>query len=141
MPRAKRLTAVQRRAQLIEVGCSVFAASGYAATSVEEIARAAEVSKPIIYEHFGGKEGLYAVIVDREMSAVYGRIIAAIAQGTARERFERAVLAFLSYVEARPDGFAVLTRDAPMVMAGRGMGGVMSALGERVEAIFEEAFS
>ncbi len=143
MPRSKRLSGAQRRAQLIEVGCQVFAEHGYAATSVEEIARAASVSKPIIYEHFGGKEGLYAVIVDREMSAVYQRIVDAMSAGVAgvaRERFERAVLAFLAYVEERPDGFRVLTRDAPMSMAGRGMGGVMSALSERVETIFEEEF-
>jgi AcrR family transcriptional regulator len=53
-----RLTAAARRAQLIEVGRSVFAKSGYEATSMEEIASRAKVSKPIVYEHFGGKEGL-----------------------------------------------------------------------------------
>ena len=45
----------------------VFAERGFEATSVEEIAARAGVSKPIVYEHFGGKEGLYAVIVDREV--------------------------------------------------------------------------
>ena len=34
------------------------------------IAQRANVSKPVVYEHFGGKEGLYAVVVDREMSAL-----------------------------------------------------------------------
>ena len=48
-------------------------------TSVEEIADRAKVSKPIVYEHFGGKEGLYAVIVDREMDYVMRRITDAIA--------------------------------------------------------------
>ena len=66
MARRKKLTAAARRAQLIEVGRSVFAQKGYEATSVEEIADCAKVSKPIVYEHFGGKEGLYAVVVDRE---------------------------------------------------------------------------
>ena len=42
----------------------MFAKHGYEGTSVEEIAKRAKVSKPIVYEHFGGKEGLYAVIVD-----------------------------------------------------------------------------
>ena len=55
-----RLTAAERRAQLIEVGRAVFAERGYEATSVEEIAARAKVSKPILYDHFGGKEGLYA---------------------------------------------------------------------------------
>ncbi len=68
--KSRRLPASERRAQLIEVGRSVFAKHGYEGTSVEEIAKRAKVSKPIIYEHFGGKEGLYAVIVDREMDYV-----------------------------------------------------------------------
>jgi hypothetical protein len=47
-----------RRAQLITIGRAVFAEGGYEATSVEEIAAWGKVSKPILYEHFGGKEGL-----------------------------------------------------------------------------------
>ena len=40
---------------------------GFEGTSIEEIAAQAGVSKPVVYEHFGGKEGLYAVVVDREV--------------------------------------------------------------------------
>ena len=138
MSRTKRMTHAERRAQLIEVGRSVFAKSGYDATTMEEIARAAKVSKPIVYEHFRGKEGLYAVIVDREMEALYQRIVRVVSEGTARERYEQAVLAFLTYVEGQPDGFAVLTQDAPMSKTGRGMRSVISNLGERVGGVFEE---
>jgi AcrR family transcriptional regulator len=49
-----RLTAIERRAQLVDVGRAVFAKRGYEATSVEEIADRAKVSKPSVYEHFGG---------------------------------------------------------------------------------------
>ena len=49
------MTSLQRREQLIEVGRSLFAAKGFEAVSVEEIAAHAKVSKPIVYEHFGGK--------------------------------------------------------------------------------------
>lgn len=79
---SKRLSASQRRAQLIDVGRSVFARNGYEGTSVEELARAAGVSKPIVYQHFGGKVGLHAVIVDREMECVVQRVAKAIAIGT-----------------------------------------------------------
>ncbi len=68
------MTAQQRRDQLLSVGKSLFAARGYEAVTVEEIAAAAEVSKPVVYEHFGGKEGLYAVIVDREMQTLVRQI-------------------------------------------------------------------
>src|SRR6185369_9284596 len=101
-----RLTASERRAQLVEVGRAVFAKRGYEGTSVEEIADRAKVSKPIVYEHFGGKEGLYAVIVDREMEYVVRRIVEAIGKGSPRERLEAAALAFLTYVKDHPDGFA-----------------------------------
>src|SRR5689334_12669748 len=111
--RGERLTAAARRAQLIEVGRAVFAKHGYEATSVEEIAERAKVSKPIVYEHFGGKEGLYAVVVDREVEHIVTRIAESLSSGSARERLERAALSFLTYVKERPDGFAVLLRDAP----------------------------
>ncbi|WP_068153599.1 TetR/AcrR family transcriptional regulator [Rhodococcoides corynebacterioides] len=69
-----RMTGTQRRAQLIEIGRTLFAERGYEATSIEEIAQRAQVSKPVVYEHFGGKEGLYAVVVDREMSTLLSMI-------------------------------------------------------------------
>src|SRR4026208_2057575 len=83
---SERLSAAARRAQLLEVGRAVFAKRGYEAASVEEIADRAKVSKPIVYEHFGGKEGLYAVVVDREMDFVVKSIAEAISTGTPRER-------------------------------------------------------
>lgn len=137
----KRLTASQRRAQLIEVGRHVLAEHGYDGTTVEELARAAGVSKPIIYEHFGGKEGLFAVVIDREMDLLVQRVALAIAQGSPRRRFEGAVLAFLHYVRDRPDGFKVLTRDAPPVNRGAGMHSVIADLGDRIRDIFEAEFA
>ena len=58
------MTGAERREQLIAVARALFADRGFEGTSVEEIAAQAEVSKPMVYEHFGGKEGLYAVVVD-----------------------------------------------------------------------------
>ena len=135
-----RLTAAARRAQLIEVGRAVFAKRGYEATSVEEIAGRAKVSKPIIYEHFGGKEGLYAVVVDREVDHIVSRIVEAIASGSPRERLEGAALAFLTYVKERPDGFAILLRDAPPSKRSGEMPALMYDLADRVGDIFSEQF-
>ena len=136
----RRLTAAARRAQLIDVGRAVFAKRGYDATSVEEIAEHAKVSKPIIYEHFGGKEGLYAVVVDREMEYVVRRIAEAIAVGSPRERLERAALAFLTYVKDHTDGFAVLAHGAPIASATGGMSSLLNDLAERVGDVFAAAF-
>lgn len=135
-----RLKAAARRAQLIEVGRQVFADRGYEAAYVEEIAERAKISKPIIYEHFGGKEGLYAVIVDREMEYVVARMTEAISHGTPRQRLESAALAFLTYVSEHPDGFAVLTRDAPVGAASGGMSGLLNDVADRVSKIFATEF-
>ena len=89
------MTSLQRREQLIEVGRALFASKGFEAVSVEEIAAHAKVSKSIVYEHFGGKEGLYAVIVDREMRALTSVLTAALDDPTVHPRqiVERTALA------------------------------------------------
>ena len=99
------MTGSQRREQLLQVGRSLFADKGFEGTSVEEIAASANVSKPVVYEHFGGKEGLYAVVVDREISLLTAGITTALtSDGSSRELLERAAIALLDYVEGRPTG-------------------------------------
>ena len=112
VPRA-RMTGAERRHQLIDIARSLFAERGYEGTSVEEIAQRANVSKPVVYEHFGGKEGLYAVVVDREMSALLDGITSSLTNNRSRVRVERVALALLTYVEERTDGFRILIRDSP----------------------------
>lgn len=134
------MSANARRAQLVDVGRTVFAKRGYEGTSVEEIADRAKVSKPIVYEHFGGKEGLYAVIVDREMEYVVRRISEAIATGSPRERVEQAALAFLTYVRDQPDGFAILAQDRPLSSPSTGMQSLLNDVAERVGDVFAASF-
>ena len=78
----QRMTGRERREQLIAVGRAAFAELGFDGTSVEEIAARATVSKPVVYEHFGGKEGLYAVIIDREMLALEKLVTDALGEGS-----------------------------------------------------------
>ena len=107
------MTGSERRHQLINIARSLFAERGYEGTSIEEVAHRAGVSKPVVYEHFGGKEGLYAVVVDREMSALLDGITSSLTNNRYRPRVERVVLALLTYVEERTDGFRLLLRDSP----------------------------
>ncbi|UOX99779.1 TetR/AcrR family transcriptional regulator [Blastococcus sp. PRF04-17] len=136
-----RMTGAQRRQQLLEIGRELFAQKGFEATSIEELAARADVSKPVVYEHFGGKEGLYAVVVDREMQALLERFTSALsAPGHPRELLERAALVLLDYIEEDTDGFRVLTRDAPVTS---GVGGFSSLIGEvarKVEHILGRQF-
>ena len=106
------MTGAQRREQLIGIGRSTFAERGLEGTSVEEIAHRAGVSKPVIYEHFGGKEGLYNAVVEEEMGRLNETITESISLGRSRVRIERAVLALLTYVEEHTDGFVILVRDS-----------------------------
>lgn len=112
--RRSRMTSAARREQLLQVGRTLFAERGYEATSVEEIAAKAGVSKPVVYEHFGGKEGLYAVIVDREMQKLLGMVEGALTEDHPRRLLEQAALALLTYIEQDTDGFRILVRDSPV---------------------------
>jgi len=109
-----RMSGQERRAQLLDVGRHLFAQKGFEAVSVEEIAAKAGVSKPVVYEHFGGKEGLYAVVVDREMNTLLNSISAALTAGGARELLEQAGMALFDYIDTCPDGFRILVRDSPV---------------------------
>lgn len=106
-----RMSGKERREQLISIGRAAFAELGFDGASVEEIAARAGVSKPVVYEHFGGKEGLYAVVVDREMTRLEKVVTDSLSHGRSRARIEQAVIALLSYVEEETDGFQILVRD------------------------------
>jgi AcrR family transcriptional regulator len=60
----QRLPAAERRTQLMEVALDRFAASGYHTTSMDEIAEAAGVTKPVLYQHFSSKRKLYLELLD-----------------------------------------------------------------------------
>lgn len=107
------MTGTERRHQLIDIARGLFAERGYEGTSIEEVAQRAGVSKPVVYEHFGGKEGLYAVVVDREMSALLDGVTASLTNNQYRPRVEAVTLALLTYIEERTDGYRVLIRDSP----------------------------
>jgi AcrR family transcriptional regulator len=140
-PGRSRMTAAERREQLIEISRGLFAQRGFDGTSIEEIAAHAEVSKPVVYEHFGGKEGLYAVVVDREVRSLLGMIRAALTAGEPRMLLEQAALALLDYVEQSSDGFRILVRDSPIGSASGSFVSIISDVASRVEHILAAEFA
>lgn len=113
------MSGTQRREQLIQVGRALFAEKGFEAVTVEEVAAEAGVSKPVVYEHFGGKEGLYAVVVDREMQELLTRVQAALTPDRPKAMLQSVVLAWLDYISDETEGFRLLVRDsAPGVVQG-----------------------
>ncbi|MCW2742178.1 MAG: Transcriptional regulator, TetR family [Blastococcus sp.] len=136
-----RMTGVQRRQQLLDIGRELFAQKGFEATSIEEIAAHADVSKPVVYEHFGGKDGLYAVVVDQEMQLLLDRFTSALsAPGHPRQMLERAALALLEYIEDHTDGFRVLTRDAPVTSGGGTFSSLIGEVARKVEHLLGREF-
>jgi AcrR family transcriptional regulator len=61
----RRMTRPEREAQLIEVAEATFAERGFKTVSMDEIAERAAISKPVLYDHFGSKDGLLAAVVVR----------------------------------------------------------------------------
>lgn len=140
------MTATQRREQLLEISRELFAERGFEGTSVEEIAARAGVSKPVVYEHFGGKEGAYAVVVDRETQTLHNAIRSALTTPGARSRelLERGAMALLEYIESCPDGFRILSRDSSVPTAGQPTGSFASILSDiavQVEDLLAAEFS
>jgi len=137
-----RMTGKERREQLLDVGRSLFAQKGFDATSVEEIAQKAGVSKPVVYEHFGGKEGLYAVVVDREMRTLLDAITGALSSdGGPRELLEQAAFALLDYVETSTDGFRILVRDSPVAQSTGTFASLISDAASQVEHLMAGQFT
>ena len=128
-----RMTALQRRAQLIEVARGVFAERGFDAVSIEEIAAAANVSKPVVYQHFGDKESLYAIVVDREMTLLMSMMTQALTSDRPRMLLEQAATALFDYIDQHTDGFRVLLRPHPRGdQRGGTFGTVMSEVAEHL---------
>lgn len=135
-----RMSGRERREQLIEVGRTLFADKGFEAVSVEEVAATAGVSKPVVYEHFGGKEGLYAVVVDREMNQLLSTVSGAL-QGThPRQLLEQAGMALFDYIDAQPDGFRILVRDSPVSQQTGSFASLIVDVAGQVEHLLADQF-
>jgi AcrR family transcriptional regulator len=135
------MTGAQRREQLLDIGRRLFAKRGFDGTSIEEIAAQAGVSKPVVYEHFGGKEGLYAVVVDREMQTLLTMVTYMTEGEHSREKFEDAAVALLKYIEDNADGFRILVRDSDAAGGTGTFGSLLADIASQVEYILADLFT
>jgi AcrR family transcriptional regulator len=104
-----RLPAARRRRQLLDVALHAFASGGFHATSMDDVAVAAGVTKPVLYQHFGSKRDLYLSL----LRDVGGRLQDAIAAATAgaagpRQQVEAGFAAYFRFVADHPNAFRVL---------------------------------
>ena len=98
------------------------------------------MSKPVVYEHFGGKEGLYAVVVDREVRQLLDMMRAALKEGSPRMLLEQAAVALLDYIEQSSEGFRIMVRDSPLGSATGSYVSIMGDIASRVEGILVDEF-
>ncbi|MEZ2389779.1 TetR/AcrR family transcriptional regulator [bacterium RCC_150] len=135
------MTGSQRRSQLIDIGRGLFAVRGLDVT-IDEVAAAAGVSKPVIYEHFGSKDGLYTQVVQFEFRILLDAINESLAaEAKPRVLVEQAALALLGYIEERTDGFRILTRDAPPSQPEGAFAMLLAHVADRVEHLLSDEFS
>ncbi|WP_110183074.1 TetR/AcrR family transcriptional regulator [Nocardioides solisilvae] len=136
-----RMTGAERREQLIEVARSLFAERGFDGTAVEEVAARAGVSKPVVYEHFGGKEGLYAVVVDREVTQLLTMMRGSLTSVHSHELLADSAVALLDFIESNPDGFRILVRDSPVGASTSTFKSIIGDVASRVEGILVQKFT
>jgi AcrR family transcriptional regulator len=123
MPRA------QRQEQILSVAEAAFAERGYQATTMEEVAELVGVTKPLIYEHFGSKEGLLSACIDRARGQLREATAAAwdgTPAGSSLEAyFERGIRAFFDFIDAHSSAFALIQQE----------GAVVASAGSDIESI------
>lgn len=104
-----RLPAEQRRLQLIEVATTLFAERGFDATSMDDVAEAAGVTKPVLYQHFPSKRALYRELLDEVDHALTGRLVRATDQaGSGRARVREGFAVYFRYLADHPAAVRLL---------------------------------
>jgi AcrR family transcriptional regulator len=101
----RRLRRAERREQLLAAATQAFARAGFAATSLDDIAAAAGISRVLLYRHFDSKTDLYRAVLDRAI----GRLTAAV--GT-RDFTYASIDTLLRAAAEDPDGFRLLFHHA-----------------------------
>ncbi len=105
----RRLTAEQRRQQLFSVSLELFARRGYRATTMDDIAEAAGVTKPLVYQHFSSKRALYLELVDSIAQELLVAVQGAVQQADGpRQQVELGFAAYFRLVISREAQFRLL---------------------------------
>jgi len=108
----RRLSAEARRAQLLDVARSVFAADGYHGAAMEQIAGTAGVTKPVLYQHFESKKELYLALLEEDMERLLSMVEGTIERAKSnRERIQRGIAAYFDFIEENEGSFRLLFRE------------------------------
>jgi len=104
-----RLPADERRQQLLAVSCELFARTGFHDTSMDDIAEAAGVTKPVLYQHFPSKRALYGELLEDTGRRLLDRLAEATSRATSgRERVEAGFRAYFQFAVGDRSSFRLL---------------------------------
>ncbi|WP_120003443.1 TetR/AcrR family transcriptional regulator [Nesterenkonia muleiensis] len=107
--RAKRLPREQRRTQLLDCALRVFVAKGFHAASMDDIAEAAEVSKPVLYQHFPGKHELFLDLLETHLGQLQTELTSVLADSeTNKERVSGTVTAFYEFIARKDEAYRLI---------------------------------
>src|SRR3954451_2037563 len=102
----RRMRGPERRAQLLVVARRVFGKAGFHGVSMDEVAKEAGVTKPILYDHFNSKEELYVALLDADASSLEARVRSALLAPTGnRQRIQQSFQAYFDFVDEHAGGF------------------------------------
>jgi AcrR family transcriptional regulator len=113
-PAKRRLTAEERRTTILDAALAAFSNNGYHATSLDDVAGEAGVSKALIYEHFASKQELYADLIARNARELTQRVAGALVGVEVESGVKRLAIgleAFFAFVEERRDAWRMLFRE------------------------------
>ena len=107
--KSARLPRDERRAQLLVAALEVFTAAGYHSAAMDEIADRANVSKPVLYQHFPSKLELYLAVLDLHIDSLVFAIQKAIASNRENSsRVAATVEAYFGFIDSEGEAFHLL---------------------------------
>ena len=104
-----RLGAVERRAQLLAKAQETFGSHGFTATSMNDIAVAANVTKPVLYQHFDSKHDLFLEVLTEtalQLNAAIRQVFET--AGSGRDKVEQGIAVYVKFFDDHPENYRVL---------------------------------
>ncbi|MFG2531693.1 TetR/AcrR family transcriptional regulator [Streptomyces sp. NPDC048516] len=111
--KSKRVPRAVREQQMLDAAVLTFARRGYSAASMDEVAEAAGVSKPLVYLYLNSKEDLFSAVIRRESEALVAAVTAAVEPGATPDRqLWGGLRGFFAHTAEHPHGWAILHQQA-----------------------------
>lgn len=111
-PARKRLPTEERRALIVEAAGRLFGERGYDGVTLDEVAAASGVTKPILYRHFDDKRALYLALLERHREDLASFAALIPSEGGPAERLRAVLDVWLTYVETHSYAWRMLFRDS-----------------------------